>query len=86
MSQQALDLIAQAKQTHATRLDIGNFNLTELPDELFELTWLEELIVSNSWLEYSSKNSEGEWFYSQNKGKANNLKSITSNIKLLGGF
>ncbi len=43
MSQQALHLIAIAKKNRATRLDIGNCNLTELPEELFELTWLEEL-------------------------------------------
>lgn len=50
MSQQALDLIAIAKKNRATRLDIGNCNLTELPDELFELTWLEELSLRDELL------------------------------------
>ena len=42
-----LEIIWQAKQTRATRLDLGNCGLTELPDALFELTWLEELILSD---------------------------------------
>jgi hypothetical protein len=44
---QALHLIAIAKKNRATRLDIGNCNLTELPDEVFELAWLKELIVTH---------------------------------------
>jgi hypothetical protein len=47
-----LEKIWQAKQTRATRLDLGNCGLTELPDALFELTWLEELILSDEWWEY----------------------------------
>ncbi len=58
MSQQALDLIAIAKKNRATRLDIGNCNLTELPEELFELTWLEELIVSGIWRKDSFETEE----------------------------
>jgi internalin A len=86
MSQQALDLIAIAKKNRATRLDIGNCNLTELPEELFELTWLEELIVSNMWFEYSFDIKEGKWLNSQNNGEANNLKFISPKIKLLRGL
>ena len=56
MSQQALRLIAQAKQTRATRLDLGNCGLTELPDALFELTWLEELTIEG----YQTKNKGEE--------------------------
>jgi internalin A len=83
MSQQALDLIAIAKKNRATRLDIGNCNLTELPDELFELTWLEELIVSNIWFVYSFETKSEELFYSKNNGEANNLKSLSPKINLL---
>lgn len=38
MSELALKLIREAKETRATRLDLGNCGLTELPKELFELT------------------------------------------------
>ena len=44
MSELALQRIREAKEQRLTRLDLGNCGLTELPDELFELTWLEELI------------------------------------------
>ena len=47
MSELALKLIQEAKDKRLTRLDLGNCGLTELPDELFELVWLEELILSN---------------------------------------
>ena len=43
MSERALKLIRECKETRSTRLDLGNCGLTELPDELFELVWLEEL-------------------------------------------
>jgi hypothetical protein len=43
MSTLALTLIAENKKIKATRLDLGNCGLTELPVELFELEWLEEL-------------------------------------------
>jgi len=47
MSKLALELITEAKRTNAKVLDLGYCGLTELPDELFELKELEELIVSN---------------------------------------
>jgi internalin A len=83
MSELALKLIAQAKQTRATRLDLGNCGLTELPDELFELTWLEELILSEVWDEYSFEKREWGFFNSQNEDKANNIIIISTRIKLL---
>ena len=39
----ALQLIETAKQQRVLHLDLGNCGLKELPDELFELTWLESL-------------------------------------------
>jgi len=48
MSKVALQLIAQAKKDHATCLDLGNCGLTEIPHELFELVWLEELFYPRS--------------------------------------
>ncbi len=48
MSELALKLIKEAKEKRLTRLDLGNCGLTELPDELFELVWLENLILSEN--------------------------------------
>ncbi|MBL7818443.1 MAG: hypothetical protein JNL70_25755 [Saprospiraceae bacterium] len=45
MSELALKRIRECKETRSKRLDLGNCGLTELPDELFELTWLEELYL-----------------------------------------
>ena len=42
MSELAFKRIREAKEKRLTRLDLGNCGLTELPEELFELTWLEE--------------------------------------------
>ncbi|HAP62768.1 MAG TPA: hypothetical protein DCR93_25815, partial [Cytophagales bacterium] len=65
----ALKLIAQEKKEKTGRLDLGNCGLTELPEELFELEWLE-------WLNL------GEWYWdaeaqedvqTPNKGGRNRL-------------
>ncbi len=42
MSNLAQQRIREAKEKKLTRLDIGNCGLTEIPEEVFELTWLEE--------------------------------------------
>ena len=79
----ALKLIREAKEQRLTRLDLGNCGLTELPDELFELTWLEELILSRYWRVYYFEKKVDMHFQSQNKGEANNIKSLNSKIKKL---
>jgi len=72
MSQLAKQLIAEAKRTNAKVLDLGNCGLTELPDELFELTELEELKLGN-----------GYWDYQKNYGKANFIKNVCPSISNL---
>ncbi len=89
MSELALKRIKEAKETRATRLDLGNCGLTELPDELFELTWLEELILSNEWFSYHNYPSEFHEIVefthneSQNFGKPNNIKKLSTNLSRL---
>jgi internalin A len=48
MSELALQRIREAKEQRLTRLDIGNCGLTEIPEEVFELTWLEELNINQN--------------------------------------
>lgn len=48
MSELALELIREAKEK---RLDLGKCGLTEIPQELFSLTDLEELNLANEWYE-----------------------------------
>ncbi len=38
-----LEIIWQAKQTRATRLDLGNCGLTELPEMLIDMWWVQDL-------------------------------------------
>jgi internalin A len=45
---QALALIAEAKRTRATYLNLSNCDLSELPKTLIKLTWLKELNLSNN--------------------------------------
>lgn len=52
MSELAKQLIAKEKQERTGKLDLGQCGLTDLElqiPELFELTWLEELNLSNRW-------------------------------------
>ena len=81
---QALALIAEAKRTRATTLDLGNCGLTELPGALFELTWLEELILSSGWNEFDLEKQRWEPQKSPNEGKPNYIASIAGVEALVG--
>ncbi|TAK41250.1 MAG: hypothetical protein EPO28_08800 [Saprospiraceae bacterium] len=78
MSSLAHHLIAENKKSKATRLDLGNCGLTELPPELFELEWLEELVLSNEWWDWEKNDKQK----SQNKGAANRLVALPSPFSL----
>ncbi|MEK7254751.1 MAG: COR domain-containing protein, partial [Bacteroidota bacterium] len=82
-SELALTRIEEAKKTRATFLDLGNCGLTEIPEEVFELDWLEELILSNAWHEYEPQ--KGMWTekYSSNKRDKNRFSKIPAAIKNL---
>ena len=72
MSELAKQLIAECKANKSKVLDLGNCGLTSLPDELFELVWLEELYVCNVYFDYENKKET----YSPNNGKKNILSEI----------
>ncbi len=76
MSELALQLIHEAKQNHLTTLDLGKCGLTELPDELFELNKLENLILSDIYWEYNSKNDKWERKQSSNKDTKNQIEFL----------
>ena len=83
MSELALKLIREAKETRATRLDLGNCGLTELPDELFELTWLEELNLSDNGIVFDAKRKKWKRMQSSRYGSSNNLKQVSPKIESL---
>ncbi|MBP6659221.1 MAG: leucine-rich repeat domain-containing protein [Chitinophagales bacterium] len=79
MSQQAKNLIAQARTENWKRLDLGNCNLTDLQTqvpELFELQHLEELVLSNEWVEWDETTQGRAEKKSSNKGQANFLSKL----------
>ncbi len=55
MSELALKLIAEEKKNKTGKLDLGRCGLNNyLPEELFDLTWLKELVVSGFYLDLSN--------------------------------
>ena len=76
MSDLALQLIEEAKNTRNTYLDLHHCGLTELPREIFELTWLEKLYYEN---DYSISNPD----FIPNKWKKNTLRTIPQEISKL---
>ena len=83
MSELALRLIEENKKTKAKSLDLGNCGLTEVPEEVGELVWLEELILSNKWTQFNFKTKNWYVLESQNNGKRNYIASIKGLEKLL---
>lgn len=83
MSELALKLIREAKEKRLTRLDLGNCGLTELPDELFELVWLEELILASEWFEYQIKSKTWEEISSKNSGAKNQIRFLPERLNHL---
>jgi len=79
MSQLALELIAEEKKQKTGKIDLGNCGLTELPQELFDCVWLEELIVSNGYWDIK----DSEWVKSTNTGLPNKLNHIPLEIEKL---
>ncbi len=67
MSNLALQRIAENKRTKALSLDLGNCGLNNLPPQIKQLDWLEELILSNEFWD-PDKN---EWVVNVNKGPKN---------------
>ena len=76
MSELALKLITENKKTRSPFLDLGNCGLTEVPEEIGELVWLEELSFASDWTSFDSK----EWVTknSQNTGSKNKITRLAS--------
>jgi len=80
MSELALQLIRKEKKERTGKLDLGNCGLRDFwPEELFELTWLEELVVSNSWWNWEKR----KWIEGPNSGGQNSFSSLPAAIAQL---
>ncbi|MGR9036889.1 MAG: leucine-rich repeat domain-containing protein, partial [Gammaproteobacteria bacterium] len=88
MSKLALQLIAENKKTRSPFLDLGNCGLTEVPIEIGELVWLEELSFASEWVPFDLIGSAHK--FSQNKGGVNDITQLTAGnfrkIKTLFGM
>lgn len=79
MSTLALELIKKEKRERTGTLNLGKCGLTELPKELFECTWLEELILSDAqWDEARRETIDGS-----NPGPYNQIKYLPSELSRL---
>ena len=79
MSKLATKLIEKEKKERTGYLDLGRCGLTEWPEELFDCTWLETLIVSNAYWDIV----KGKRVDSANKGGLNNLPVPPSKFRNL---
>lgn len=71
MSEPALRLIEENKKTRAPFLNLSNCGLIEVPAELGELVWLEELSFSGGWW-------DGDGYKkTQNLGPENKIRSLS---------
>ncbi len=75
----AQELIAENKRTHSTFLDLGNCGLTELPEELFDCVWIENLNLSYWYYDEKEQKSQK----SKNKPESNQLKTLSNKANLL---
>ncbi len=74
MSELALKLIAENKKTHSSFLDLGNCDLTEIPEEIGDLVWLEELSFASTWWEWNGNKWSSR--QTQNTGKHNSITCL----------
>jgi hypothetical protein len=78
MSELALRLIAENEKTREPFLDLGNCGLIEVPEEIGELTWLEELSFASRW-----RDENGVEHESTNTGPSNNMARLPSSFARL---
>ncbi len=83
MKERALKLIQIAKDKQLTTLNLGRCGLRELPDELFELTWLEELIISDIYHEYNYEKKKWDSIGRDFKGEKNHIATLPSSLTKL---
>ena len=79
MSKLADRLIRENKSTRAPFLDLGNCGLTEIPDEVRQLKWLDGLSLGTGWYE-----SRDQFLTSTNRGRQNDISDLSPIAHLTG--
>jgi len=85
MSELALRLIRENIEKHrrgedARALDLGNCGMTEVPEEIGECVWVEELVLSGEWLDYDLEKIIQT---STNKGITNKIECFPAALSRL---
>jgi len=88
MSELAIKLIRENKAKRksgeaATFLDLGNTGLREIPNELFDLVWLETLILSNNYEIWDVEKREWINKKSISNGRSNYIETIPQGFRKL---
>lgn len=78
----AQHLIEECRATKSKKLDLGYCGLTEIPEAVFELTWLEELYLCNAYYDFG----ERKWVFSNNEGQPNQLSTLPDGLANLKGL
>lgn len=86
MSELALRLIAENPKTRNLHLDLGNCGLSELPEELFECTWLESLILGDRGFRWDEEKKEWKYTRSKNQGERNDFSQLPDRWVALQGL
>ncbi|MEL7122278.1 MAG: hypothetical protein AAFO07_22710, partial [Bacteroidota bacterium] len=73
------ELIEECRQSKSKRLDLGNLGLTKIPEEVFELTWLEELNFGEDFYFDEEKKA---FVKTKNEGEKNQIEAIPTWIGL----
>ncbi|PHN05098.1 COR domain-containing protein [Flavilitoribacter nigricans] len=79
MSELAQKLIEKEKREKSKILDLGKCGLSDLPKALYNLDWLEILILSNAIIDYDNM----VWMESKNHGEPNKFLRISSDLSKL---
>jgi len=82
MSQLALDLIAKNKRNRSPFLDLGNCGLIELPQELFDCVWLENLNLGIGYFDEETQ----KFAQTENQGEQNQIVSLGEKNKSVFGL
>lgn len=70
MTSHVSKIIKHSQETHSTFLDLGNCGLSQVPDEIEDLTWVKEINLGTRYFDYSSR----KWMATKNSSKLNSFQ------------
>lgn len=77
------NIINEGKVNKSKVIDLGNCGLKEIPSELFELEWVEELILCEEWWHFDEKNYNWIRVRTINQGEENHIETLQPELTKL---